>query len=128
MLDYIAESSRSEGLYENVKFIFTDLELGIRSLVIDELIALHKAWVIDKFLDEDIFKKEFDSLFNTLNQEVIKKHFMMLSKEIHLLISIINTPMSPVSSIVLSNLVELIQGDLVHLFRKALFDTNEVTL
>ena len=128
VLSNMVESIHSESLYENVKYIFTKVDLGIRSLVIEELLELHKSWVINNFLDEDIFKKEFDSLFNSLNQEVIKYNFMAMSKEIHILASISNGNTSPVLSTVLCNMLELIQYDLIELFKNALFKNDEVSL
>lgn len=124
----IVNNSHSEELFENVKFIFTDVELGIRSLAIDQLIDLHKQWVIDNFLDEDIFNKEFDSLFKTLNKEIINKHFMVLQEEICILVSLCNSKSSRVLSSLRPKLLELINLDLVEFFKNALFETEEFTL
>ncbi|URQ86308.1 hypothetical protein J8Z28_17605 [Pseudoalteromonas sp. SCSIO 43088] len=127
-LSSMSDSDADIKLYENVKFIFTNNQVGLRTLVFDELVYMYRAWVVENYLDEDIFNKEFDSLFSIIGKDKIIKHFLVMSEEINLVISILNFKPSKFfkGSDHLNNLlheiIESIKYDLVILLKRALLE------
>lgn len=134
VLNSIAINKSSAELFDNVRLIMTDDKLGIQTLVFEELVYMHRSWVIENYLDEDIFNKEFNSLFEIIGEDTIIKKFSVLSEEINLLVSLVNCRTSKIfhGSNLIQNItleiIEHIKLDLVALLKQALFETDEISL
>lgn len=134
VLNSITMNKSSAELFDNVRLIMTDDKLGIQTLVFEELVYMHRSWVIENYLDEDIFNKEFNSLFEIIGEDTIIKKFSVLSEEINLLVSLVNCRTSKIfhGSNLIENItleiIEHIKLDLVALLKQALFETDEISL